>query len=629
MKSKYLLQAIGLSILLVLLIPTVNVSARASTNLPPTDMFQLPWEQGAAWVAIDGLDNGTNRPLNSSHNYLYGGAVDFAPHNGMRVGENTSNAWVTAAAAGTVIETSSCHLKINHGNGWVTEYQFIGNLQVKLGDSVYRNQRLAIVADGLRLKFCQPSINPDVPHLHFMLRPSIRNATFSGWTINYNSFFNSTTFTRNGQTLGLYKPLLNVPSPSLEIVLRGPIAWDTVYTGSVDTLRYEKWSFTLPEQTFFTMGAIPTTAGLTPLLLLLDANGNEVIRTTDIFSTTLPAGNYFVQIQPQVGTGSYQLLAQKDGYGSPIPDGPSVSTVVGPSSINVGESTIVTLKLNNIPVEGYTSAEFTCTYDASVATASNIADAGLFGADAAMAISGPQNGSFIVAVAGSNGNKATGSGAAITFNLTGLRAGWTLVTCTARVSKGDNTLVAIPVTPASLAVLPVDSLPPTAAPTPGQDPAATATPTSISSASPTATALPTGAGMLTGQVLASKPVGVNLYNTDHTLAASAAANTDGTFSLTAPAGTYTVVATAAGFLSVQGSVTLSAGATGTMPMVSLLAGDIDNNNVIDQFDAMTIAMNYNTAVPAAADLNSDGIINLLDLELLARNYRKTGPLAWR
>jgi hypothetical protein len=57
-------------------------------------------------------------------------------------------------------------------------------------------------------------------------------------------------------------------------------------------------------------------------------------------------------------------------------------------------------------------------------------------------------------------------------------------------------------------------------------------------------------------------------------------------------------------------------------------GDIDNNNVIDQFDALTIGMNYNAATPAAADLNHDGVINVLDLELLARNYRKTGPVAW-
>jgi hypothetical protein len=102
-------------------------------------------------------------------------------------------------------------------------------------------------------------------------------------------------------------------------------------------------------------------------------------------------------------------------------------------------------------------------------------------------------------------------------------------------------------------------------------------------------------------VLASKPVTVSLYDTT----------------------------TASGFLSAQGSVTLTSGSTSTMPNITLLAGDIDGNNVIDQLDAMTIGMNYNTASPAAADLNNDGIINVLDLELLAENYRKTGPLAWQ
>lgn len=59
-----------------------------------------------------------------------------------------------------------------------------------------------------------------------------------------------------------------------------------------------------------------------------------------------------------------------------------------------------------------------------------------------------------------------------------------------------------------------------------------------------------------------------------------------------------------------------------------LAGNVDGNNVIDQFDALTIGMSYNTVVPSAADLNNDGTINFLDLELLAENYRETGPSAW-
>jgi hypothetical protein len=65
-----------------------------------------------------------------------------------------------------------------------------------------------------------------------------------------------------------------------------------------------------------------------------------------------------------------------------------------------------------------------------------------------------------------------------------------------------------------------------------------------------------------------------------------------------------------------------------MPTINLLAGDIDGNNVIDQMDALTIGMSYNTATPSQADLNNDGVINVLDLELLAHNYRKTGPTVW-
>jgi hypothetical protein len=106
------------------------------------------------------------------------------------------------------------------------------------------------------------------------------------------------------------------------------------------------------------------------------------------------------------------------------------------------------------------------------------------------------------------------------------------------------------------------------------------------------------------------------------------ANPDGTFSLTAPAGTYTIAASASGFLTAEGSATIIGGSTSTKPALSLLAGDIDGNDVIDQFDALTIGMSYNAASPSEADLNNDGVINVLDLELLAGNYRKLGPQDW-
>ncbi|MBK8822142.1 MAG: peptidoglycan DD-metalloendopeptidase family protein [Anaerolineales bacterium] len=612
-RYKQAFQIIVLFALLTSLMPG-SVSALAVAT-PPVDMFQWPWQQGEAWIAMDGFDNGTRRLPSSPHNYKIGGAVDFAPHVNMKIGEDTSNFWVTAAAAGTIIEKSTCHVKIDHGNGWITEYWHLDNLQVAFGAAVYRNQRLGVIADSKYQKVCTGNEYPG-PHLHFVMRPKMKETIFSGWIINYNVVTNKTTFTKAGQTLGSYVPILNVPN--LQIVLRDPITWDIVYKGSVDAYRYERWPFQLSEPTKFTVTATATTSGLSPVVVLLDANGNEISRASNILTSTQPAGNYFVQIQPEAGNGFYNLLLHKEDISeptpTPLPTEPSVSTVVIPTSINAGETVSAAVNLNNIPVDGYTSTEFTCTYNPVLVGVSNIVVAGLFGTDPVTAINGPQNGTFIVAIAGSNGNRATVSGTAFTFGVTGLQDGETTLKCTARISKGDKVLSDILSIGDSLTVVGNMSTAPTLIPV---------TPTPISTQNPNPSP-PT----IAGQVLASKPVTVSLYNADNSLAASVAANPDGTFNLVTSAGTYTVIATADGFLNAQGSATLTVGNVVTMPVVSLIAGDIDGNGVIDQYDALTVGMSYNTALPASADLNADGVINVLDLEILARNYRRSGALAW-
>ena len=480
MKSKYFLRVISLLVLMVSFFPARPSVVLAAAPVPPTDMFQLPWEQGLAWVSLDTFDNGFKRLPNSPHNYLNGGAVDFAPRKNMKVGEETSRYWVTAAAAGTVVEMTSCSLKINHGNGWISDYQFLANFQVKLGDVVYRNQRIAVIADGLRNKFCPPALEPDIPHLHFSLRPNMRDATFAGWTVNYNPLFNRTTFTKGDVTVGQYQPLLNV-FDILQIVSRGPLPWDTVQTGSVDTYRYERWSLALSETTKFTLTATPNTANLIPLLILLDANGNEIARGSGTLTSTQSSGDYFVQVQPQVANGFYSLIAHREDI--PTPTGPYVSTTVTPTSIDVGGTAQATVSLNNVPAEGYTSAEFTCTYNAGLAEVSNIVVSSLFGTDSASAINGPQNGSFIVAIAGSNGNKATTSGAVFTFDVKGLQAGQTALECKARVSKGDNFLTNIEWLGTNLNIGSI----PTPTPPPVETPVPTVTQTPIPDTSPTPT----------------------------------------------------------------------------------------------------------------------------------------------
>ncbi|MBI2331772.1 MAG: hypothetical protein HYU84_06380, partial [Chloroflexi bacterium] len=286
----------------------------------------------------------------------------------------------------------------------------------------------------------------------------------------------------------------------------------------------------------------------------------------------------------------------------PTPTGPYVLVDVIQSTLTFNQTSLVNISLNNVPPEGYTSVEFVCTYDPAIVEVSNILAAELFGSDPASALSGPQNGQFILAIAGSNGRKATSSGTAFTFSVRGLQAGQTTVQCTARVSMGQGSLQSIDYIPDVVTVL---------------DANATSTPTQ-----------PTMA-FVTGQVIASKPVTIQLFDAGNVLVVSQAANPDGTFNIPLTDGTYTIIASAQGFLNAQGFVTLTNGAITTMQTVSLPAGDIDGNSVIDQFDALTIGINYNASIPAAADLNNDGVINVLDLELLAANYRLSGALAWQ
>jgi len=494
----------------------------------------------------------------------------------------------------------------------------------------------------------------------------------------------------------------SMPSGDAMVINRSLNVWDATYVGFVNSSVHEKWSFDLTETHNFVITVSPISGDLIPHLILTDANDNELASGIGSLTSIQSAGVYAVQVEPESGGGFYVLTLREA-----VSVQPSVTTEVSPTSLNVGDSAIATISLNNVPAEGYTSAEFTCSYNASLIQVSNIAVSSLFGADAAVAINDPQNGSFIVAIAGSNGNKATTSGPVFTFSVKALQAGQATIGCTVRVSKGDNILTELPFTVASLTIIgsaptatftptlvesptdtptpfpsgtttatstpgPVESPTVTSTSTPGSgtptetftpdpnatstetftpDPNATLTETStpvesptptftstpIESSTPTAatptpisspTATPLPDGTVNGQVLASKTVVIGLYDTEGILVDSVVANEDGSFSMSAPAGTYTIFAASSGFLAAQGSVTLAAGSATTQPTVTLLAGDIDNNNVIDQFDAITIGINYNSTTPTSADLNNDGIINVLDLEILAQNYRETGPLTW-
>lgn len=387
-------------------------------------------------------------------------------------------------------------------------------------------------------------------------------------------------------SIGIAQPAY--AQPAADTIIRELTYWNATYTGYVDVDTFEKWPMILDATYDFEITVTTTSGDLVPLIRLLDAGDVELASGTGSLVTTQPAGTYYIQIEPESGSGDYQLTIRQITLTAPS------TTEVNPESITVGESAVVTVALNEVSAEGYASAEFTCTYPVDLVSISNITLTELFGTDAVSAINDPQDGSFIVAVAGSNGQRAMSPGTVFTFDVTGLAAGEAAIFCQARVSTGDSLLVTLESTGATLTVNEIVVL----------------------------------EGIVAGQALASKPVTISLYASDASLFTSIAANADGSFSITAPPDTYAVLAEAEGFLDAEGSAIVTDGATTTMTTISLLAGDIDGNDVIDQYDAMTIGMSYNTASPDAADLNADGVINVLDLELLAANYRATGPQSW-
>ena len=284
-----------------------------------------------------------------------------------------------------------------------------------------------------------------------------------------------------------------------------------------------------------------------------------------------------------------------------LPSGTSVLTSVDPKTLLVGQIGLVSVSLNGLPSEGIASIEFTCTYASDQISVGNVQIGEIFGNDPVAVYNNPQNGSFIYAVAASNSKVINTNGVAFTFNVTGIQPGSSPLECQAKISRPNYPLENIASVPDSITV-------------------------SLVSA-PTAT--PPSAPILIGQVIAKKPVKISLFNLDKTLVATATTNPDGSFNLIAPEGSFTIVASAEGHLSAQASIMLLEGTITTLNPIILPAGDIDNNNVIDQFDALTVGMNYNTSASLPADLSNDGLINVIDLEMLAKNYRMVGLLAWQ
>lgn len=379
---------------------------------------------------------------------------------------------------------------------------------------------------------------------------------------------------------------------SAEIVIRSTTFWNATFNGSVNANLFERWSLQIEEGSSFSVTVTTQTGDLTPTIVLLDSNGVEITSvvgtlSTAVLNTTQAAGDYFIQVQPESGAGTYSMEIRRTD--DPSTD-PNATIVFNPATIFPDETSEGSVYLNNVPASGYASAEFTCSYDPTLISISNITQSGLFGTDPVVIVNGPADGSFLFAIAGSNGQKATTSGEVFSFTATGLAVGEAEVDCVVKVSSG-GALQTIESTPTTLSIL---------------EPF----------------------GIIEGTVTANESVTVTLYDEQDVEVNSTTVDANGFFTFEVAPGTYLIRATAEGFLPAEGDPPVFSGITTQMQDISLISGDIDGNGVIDQFDALTIGMNYNASNVPVADLNNDGIINVLDLEILAANYRANGSLNW-
>ncbi|MBI1877515.1 MAG: hypothetical protein HYR94_04670 [Chloroflexi bacterium] len=85
-------------------------------------------------------------------------------------------------------------------------------------------------------------------------------------------------------------------------------------------------------------------------------------------------------------------------------------------------------------------------------------------------------------------------------------------------------------------------------------------------------------------------------------------------------GPYTLTANSPGFLSATCTGLTHSSESTNLAGVTLLAGDLTGDGLIDVADATAIGLASGSAPDVAADLNGDGGVNVLDLILLAVNF---------
>jgi hypothetical protein len=315
------------------------------------------------------------------------------------------------------------------------------------------------------------------------------------------------------------------------------------------------------------------------------------------------------------------------GAGDPPgdPTTPSVRVDVNPDSAAAGANVEVTLSLFN--VTNLYGLQATCQVDPAVLTGTTRADGSVFnGSNSLFVDKGfAADGSWTVAASLRQPSAPfTGNGSAFKLNYTVNSAGSSAITCAVLGVDPAGSPLSLQVINGSFNGQPVQTpVPPPATPTPTMAP-----PVQTPEPGPLGTVY----GVVRYEKLASSAgITLELRDANKTVLAALAlteANANGQYRFAdVPAGSYTLKIMGAYHLGVVLPVTVGAAGELVEANAMLLAGDTNNDTVIDLTDAGLIGANFSLQVPpapASANLNGDGVVDIRDLVLIGANFDKRG-----
>lgn len=330
---------------------------------------------------------------------------------------------------------------------------------------------------------------------------------------------------------------------------------------------------------------------------------------------------------------------------------------VSPAAANPGAAVqVIVHALNVVDLYGM-QAE--CTVNPTVLKGAQPAEGDIFIRSNSIGIDRGFNtttGSWLVAASRRKPSPAfTGSGVAFKLNYTVQAAGSSPVTCNIMgvdVNGNKKTLKVIngafngtqqqaqpPTTVPPTAVVPTP-LPPTAEPTvqlPPAEPTIELPMAEPTVQMPPTTEAPVRMASISGVVeYQNRPdsAGITIQLRDSSLAVLAEVVTgeNGAFSFTdVPVGSYSLKAIAPFHLDWVTTVAVETeGQAVDLGTYTCLAGDANDDNVVDLSDAGLIGANFGLEAPPApegANLNGDTVIDVSDLALIGSNFSQTGPTA--